>query len=274
MKKRPILLMLTVVTLFSCEEVIELDLEATPQKVVIEGLFTDRRGDQFVRISKTTDFYNSSALEVVNGAAVSVTSSDGEVFQFIEITSGYYVPSGKVSGEIGKSYKLSVSIGDQVYESEDQLLRVSDIDSLDYELTSDPTDEREEKGHFYDLLIYFQEPKETKDYYFFKFYRNDSLSYTNANDIYLTSDEALSESIKGFPAPVYYAENDTAYMEMYSLSRDGYLYFSDLTNLQFSDGGLFGPVPANPRSNISNGALGFFQVSAVTAKEIILKKKN
>lgn len=274
MKKRYILMMLTVVTLFSCEEVIQLDLEATPQKVVIEGLFTDRRGDQFVRISKTADFYNSDALEVVSGADVTVTSSDGEVIPFIEITSGYYAPSGKVSGQIGMSYKLAVRIDDQVYESEEQLLRVTDIDSLNYELTEDPSDERMEKGHLYDLLMYFQEPKGTQDYYFFKFYRNDSLAYTNANDIYLTSDEALSESIKGFPAPVYYAENDTAYMEMFSLTRKGYLYFSDLANLQFSDGGLFGPVPANPRSNISNGALGFFQVSAVVSKEIILKKKN
>jgi hypothetical protein len=119
-----------------------------------------------------------------------------------------------------------------------------------------------------------KEPKETTDYYLFKFYRNDSLTFTNPNDIYLLDDEALSESISGFPGPVYYAEKDTARMDMFSVTRNGYVYYSDLTNLLFNDGGLFGPVPANPRSNISNGALGFFQVSAVISTQVILTKKN
>jgi hypothetical protein len=256
----------------SCEEIIQLDLTSSPSKIVIEGLFTDRKGEQYVKVSRTADFYSTEKLERISGANVTVTSSDGDVFQYAELTSGYYVPAFQISAQIGKSYKLKVQIGDQVYESEEQLLRVTPIDSLGFDLAPNPDDEREEKGHLYDLLIYFKEPKETKDYYLFKFYRNDSLSYTNSNDIYITSDEALSETINGFPAPVFYAEKDTAYMEMFSLSRNGYLYFSDLTNLQFSDGGLFGPVPANPRSNISNGALGFFQVSAITSREVIITK--
>ncbi len=259
--------------LFSCEEIIQLDLNKTPQKIVIEGLLTNRFGDQYVKITRTSDFYNTATVERISNASVSVTDSDGTMFNYTQVSPGYYIPITNFSGQVGKSYKLSVGIGDQVFESQDELLRLPLIDSLGYAMAPKPTVERKQKGQLYDLLLYFQEPKDSKDYYLFKFYRNDTLTYTNSNDIYLTSDEVLGESIKGFPSPVFYAESDTARMEMYSVTRNGYLFFSDLANLQYSDGGLFGPVPANPRTNISQGALGFFQVSAVRSEEIIIRKK-
>jgi hypothetical protein len=56
---------------------------------------------------------------------------------------------------------------------------------------------------------------------------------------------------------------------MFSISRLGYVYFNDLSSLLNNDaGGMFGSVPAAPRTNLTNGALGFFQVSAVDISEI------
>jgi hypothetical protein len=272
-KTQILLFVVSLVTLLSCEEIIVLDLDKTPQRIVIEGLLTNRFRDQYVKVTRTSDFYSSSKGERVSNASVSVTDDDGNIYRYREISPGFYAPVTNFSGQVGKMYKLSVRVDNQVFESEEQLLRLSPIDSLGYALAPNPNEERKRKGQLYDLLLYFQEPQNTKDYYLFKFFRNDTLTYTNANDIYLANDEVLTESINGFPAPVYYAEYDTARMEMYSLSRNGYLFLSDLTNLQFSDGGLFGPVPANPRTNLSNGALGFFQVSQVRSAQVILRKK-
>jgi hypothetical protein len=35
---------------------------------------------------------------------------------------------------------------------------------------------------------------------------------------------------------------------------------------------MFGSIPAGPRNNLSNGALGFFQVSAMNSAELVLKE--
>lgn len=260
--------------LMSCEETIQLDLNQSEPRIVIEGLLTNRLGDQYVKVSRTVDFYAKGGAEAITNASVRVIDDLGEEYSFVPSSAGYYLPTVDFAGAIGRSYSLRVEVDGVLYQTEDQLLRVPEIDSLGYVLNEDPGTDRIESGHVYDLLLYMKEPKETTDYYLFKFYRNDSLTFTNPNDIYLLPDEALSESINGFPGPVYYAEQDTARMDMFSVTRNGYVYYSDLTNLLFNDGGLFGPVPANPRSNISNKALGFFQVSAVTTTQIILKKKN
>lgn len=271
MKRFNYLFIFLFTAMFACEETILLDIDQAPEKVVIEGLLTDRSKDQYIRVSRTEDFYSTSTPEKVTNAIVRVRSSDGNEYNYIQFSPGYYVPQTEFSGEVGKTYQLTVTIGNTTYTSEDELLRITPVDSLGYRpYEGFETDEPE--AELFELLLYFREPRDTKDYYMFKFYTNDTLTYNSPNDIYVTSDDALGESINGFPSPVQFAANDTARMELYSLSRNGYIYYSDLTNLLFSDGGMFGPVPANPRSNISNGALGFFQVSAVTSASRIIKK--
>jgi len=61
-----------------------------------------------------------------------------------------------------------------------------------------------------------------------------------------------------------------ATVELYSLTRVQYIYFSDLANILNNDGGMFSPPPANPRSNLSGGALGLFQVSSVSRASILI----
>lgn len=63
-----------------------------------------------------------------------------------------------------------------------------------------------------------------------------------------------------------------ARVEIYSLSRNGYVLYNDLFLILNSDGGgMFGAIPSSPRTNLTNGALGFFQVSAVNEKELLIE---
>ena len=120
--------------------------------------------------------------------------------------------------------------------------------------------------------MYAKEPQNSTDYYLFKFYRNDSLKVYNDTDIYYADDDVLGENIDGVPSPIYYAPDDVARVEMYSLTRDGFVFYNDLQSLLNSDGGLFSQPPSNSRTNLTNGALGYFQVSAVEIKEIVIKE--
>jgi hypothetical protein len=106
----------------------------------------------------------------------------------------------------------------------------------------------------------------------FKWYRNDSLVVYSPSDIYYSDDQVLGENIDGVPSPVYYGPNDKARLEVYSLSRHGYVFYNDLSAVMNNDGGgMFGSIPSSPRTNITNGALGFFQVSAVNDKLVYIE---
>ncbi|MEX2231108.1 MAG: DUF4249 family protein, partial [Cyclobacteriaceae bacterium] len=154
----------------------------------------------------------------------------------------------------------------------DQLLSVIPIDSLKFQINEDQQEDPKEPGKIYELLVYAREPQDEKNYYLFKYYRNDSLTVFNPTDIYYSDDELLAEKIDGVPSPVYYAPNDKARLEVYSLSRRGYIFYNDLAIVLNNDGGgMFGPIPSSPRTNLTNGALGFFQVSAVQERETYIE---
>lgn len=265
---------LLVILVSSCDEPTELDLRQTPPKIVIEGLLTNKPGYQAVKVSTSTRFYGSGQTPRVEDALVKVTDDSGNEFLFVHNPSnhsdsaGIYVPQIPFQGQIGRTYTLAVEVDGEQYEASDKLMSVIPVDSLAFRINEDQQEDPNEPGKIYELLLFAREPQDEENYYLFKYYRNDSLILYNPTDIYFSDDIVLAEKIDGVPSPVYYGPNDTARIEVYSLTRNGFIFYNDLTTVLSNDGGgMFGPIPAPPRSNLSNGALGFFQVSAVQDKQ-------
>jgi hypothetical protein len=262
-------------TLISCDEPIILDVKQAPSQVVIEGLVTDMPGRQSVKITRSVGFYESGKTPRITHAAVTVKDDLGQVFTFAHNpnnhadSAGIYIPQTPFTGKIGRTYTLTVDIDEERYEASELLNSVITMDSLKYEINENQEEDPDKEGKIYELLMFAREPQDQQNFYLFKFYRNDSLVFFNDTDIYYTDDEFLAENINGASSPVYYGLNDVATVEVYSLSRQGYVFYNDLSTLLNNDGGgMFGPIPSSPRTNLSNGALGFFQVSAVNTSSV------
>jgi hypothetical protein len=260
---------------FSCEESITLDLRQTEPRVVIEAQVTNQAGYQFVKVTQSVGFYQNGATPRITNAVVSVTDDLGNVVNYTHNprahadSAGIYLPEVPFTGTIGRTYSLSVQVNGTTYEATDRLNDVIPVDSLGYKVNEFQEEDPEEEGKIYEILMFAREPQNEANFYLFKFYRNDSLTYTNDTDIYYSDDELLAENINGVSSPVYFGTNDFAKVEIYSISRVGYVYFNDLWSILNNDGGgMFGPVPAMPRTNLSNDAIGFFQVSAVKSKTV------
>lgn len=264
--------------LTSCEEPITLDLDQTPSRIVIEGQVTNVAGRQYVRVTRSADFYQSGVTDRIPNAQVTITDDAGEEIQLVhnpggsEDSVGYYLPAGDYVGVIGRTYTMTVELDGQTYTGSDIMPPVTAIDSIGWQVNRFRERDEPSDGKIWELLFYAREPRETEDNYLFKFYRNDSLTYTNETDVYIFNDYGIGERIEGFPSPVYYAPGDKGRVEMYSITRDGFLFFNDMFTIMNSDGGMFSPPPANPRSNITGGALGFFQVSAMVSSEVVVEE--
>jgi len=263
----------------SCDKGIVLDLNDMEPKIVIEGLVTNREGRQYVKITHTVDFYGNAedlSATAVKDAIVTVKDDLDNTYVFVHNPNsdpdsiGYYIPEDPFTGELGRTYTLNVQANGQAYTAVDQLFSVIPIDKLEYRVNEEEEKDPQEAGKIYEALVFAKEPQETKDYYLFKFYRNDSIMWDSENDVYYSDDEFLAENIDGVPSPNFYGIGDKAKVEAYSLTRSGFVFYADLVKLINNDGGMFGSIPANCRTNLSNGALGFFQVSAVSDKEMVL----
>jgi len=276
--KNILIIVLLSITLSACEKAVLLDLNQNTPRIIIEGQVTNHAGYQYVKITRSVGFYETGDSPAVEDAVVRVTDSEAIERDFIynprnsADSAGFYMPAIPFVGEIGKSYKLRVSVDEEIYEAEDELFPVTTIDSLTYRISVDEEEDPKDFGKFYEVLMFAREPQGTIDQYLFKFYRNDSLKFYNDTDIYYADDEFLGEKIDGVSSPIYYAPGDKARVEMYSISRNGFVFYNDLQLLLTNDGGLFSQPPSNSRTNLSNGALGFFQASALEIKEIVIKE--
>ncbi|MBL7856955.1 MAG: DUF4249 domain-containing protein [Cyclobacteriaceae bacterium] len=273
---RKLIVILIAFIFYSCEETVVLDLKQTPSKVVIEGLVTDKPGYQSVKVTRTADFYSSGKTPRITNASVVVSDDLGNEIAFVHNpnnhpdSTGIYLPETAFTGVVGRTYALRVEVDGVEYLAQDKLLPVTNIDSLKVQKNPDQVEDPKDEGKIYEVLLFAREPQNQKDFYLFKFYRNDTLTYFIDTDVYYSDDELLGEKIDGVPSPVYYGLNDVATVEMYSMSRQGYVYYNDLNLLLNNDGGMFGSIPASPRTNLSNGALGFFQVSAIATSSVVI----
>jgi hypothetical protein len=246
-----------------------LDLEQTASRYVIDALLTNQHDRHTVKITRTLGFYSQKEAPVVSGASVQVSDNTGRIIRYIETAPGVYQSETAFAGEIGKTYTLNVKAGGQEFTASEPLLPLTPIEKLEWRINEREQRNPSKEGRFYDILFFATEPQDRVDFYYFKFFRNGLPENGDGSFFAIGDDTFIAEKIDGLPFGVYYAEGDTARVEMYSISRRMYVYFSDMNNVLSNDGGMFSPIPANPRTNISNGALGLFQVSAVEKAEIV-----
>lgn len=260
----------------ACEETVQLDLDQTPPVVTIEGLVTNEEKRHVVKLSRSVGFYEGGLAPAIVDASVTVSTQGGETYAYVHNPendprqAGYYFSESPYLGQEGETYLLEVVIDGETFTAQDQLMPVTTIDSLEYGIDEDEFDDPEDPGRFYQVFVYAKEPQDRKDYYLVRVYRNGRELFDNYEDIYYADDEIFGESISGLETPGFYAKGDTAAVAMLSITRNGFLYYNDLFNLLNNDGGMFSPPPVNPRTNLSGGALGYFQASAVSMASILV----
>ncbi len=273
---RIVSILLMVMIMLGCEQPYTIEEQQATPNISIDALVTDQYARHYVKIRRTVSFYTAGATPPVSGAQVEVSDDQGNVYVYSEESPGMYYSQDPFSGIAGRTYSLSVMIDGVAYTAEEELLPVTAIDSLSYYLDQDRLEELEdeedldqdEEGRFYEVVFYAKEPQETEDYYLFKFYRDGTLFNYDGEDVYFADDQYIQENIDGVAFNDWYKLGETATMEMYSITRNVFLFYNDLAITLNNDGGLFSPIPTNPRSNITNGALGVFQVSAVATDSV------
>src|SRR5689334_17873750 len=127
MKISSIIIFFSALIFWSCEKTVLLDLDQMNPKVVIEGLVSDQPGYQFVKVSRTVDFYETGSTPRVTNAIIFVEDDLGNEFLFTHNphnhadSTGYYLPVVPFVGAAGRTYHLSVTVDGKEYEAEDRM---------------------------------------------------------------------------------------------------------------------------------------------------------
>ncbi|MDQ1266201.1 MAG: hypothetical protein QG635_1353 [Bacteroidota bacterium] len=268
-------IMILLLAFTSCDEVIDVPLNNTAPRIVIEALITDREPAKVI-ISKTGDFYAPSVFPLVSGAVVTISDDNGNVVTLNEIKSGFYY-ADSLYGFTGRTYRLKVLAEGKEYTASTKMETPILIDSLSYEANSGeggPLSGGAGKGKpGFIVHCYFRDKSNTRDFCMLKVNRTDSTGANYYNDDFFLYNSKYNNSL----AVDYsrfgqrFEKGDLVHVELMCLEEAVYSYFSTLNDIiaKGRAGGLVSTgTPANPNSNISNGALGYFAAYSVQRDSI------
>ena len=261
--------LLLILIAFSCEEVIDVDLQDAKPRIVIDATLIAPKGECTVSITNTTDFYMKTPISKKLGATIKLTNlNSNETVELTEkVDSTYFA---YVNIEYDVEYKLEVEYNNESYSSISYLKKIVPIDSIRFE-ELDFFGEKEIYSY-----AYFIDIKGEENFYRYKIYKNDTTDfdkYTILKD-YNQDGECIKRTLyKGNRRRGEDDEDsdqleigDEVKVELYSINKETYTYFDMLADVLTSSG-REPEVPANPISNWTNNALGCFR--AMSVNEII-----
>jgi Domain of unknown function (DUF4249) len=256
-----ILLMLS-----SCEKVVDIDLNEVQKKYVIEGVVTDVSGISKVLISQTKNFDEDNSFAGVSGARVTMKEDGGTTAVFTETTPGTY-EEPIYRGRPGKTYTLTVRIGNQTFTAKSTMPQRVELDSIfvtDEFLFSDTRKivnamykDPAGRGNSYRFIQYVNDHKVEQI-----FIQNDE--YTDGRNVvsklfYFTDDDDDESNVKS---------GDELRIDMLCIDPTVYKYWFSLFRSATGNSGQ--ATPANPVSNIEGGALGYFSAHTQQTRTMVV----
>lgn len=254
----------------SCEKVISVDLNKTNPQIVIEGLVTDQSGPYSVLLSKSGNYFEPSLyFPPVSHADVTITDDLGSRDTLTETSSGTY-RSSSLRGAAGRTYSLSVKSEGNEYSATSSMPHKVTIDSM-YALPRREADG--DRG--FDLYVMFRDPPEAGNYYRLNLRVNIALAADSIDGrrYRLYSDKLTNGNEAAYRMRIRrnVTVGDTVTVDLLSIDKATYDYYKTLNDILTSDRSPTSLSPANPNTNLSNGALGHFAAYSVDTKTIVLR---
>lgn len=254
------------IVITSCQKVIQLDLNSAAPELVVEGSITNQSAPYAIKLTKTINFSDLNTFPPCTGAAVTITDNAGNSELLTETLPGTYT-ANTLQGTVGREYKLLIVSDNKNYQSTSQIPAPIVIDTL-VQTTSN--------GGFggntgnKTVHVFFTDPAGVENYYrVTEIVNHDTLTnFSIARDFGRDGSIIQMNFRRGGDTRLQTGDSVTVQLE--SIDKNVYEYFRTL-NLSGGEGSFNSSSPANPTSNVSNGALGYFSAYSVTSKTIVIQ---
>jgi len=275
-------IILLAVIAVACTEKVNLKLDSTYTRLVVDGNVASDSGIYAVALTTSADYFSNAPLPRVVNAAVTLTDG-ARMFTLHESqpgVSGIYQTDPGFAGQIGKSYTLHISLHDPIggissAEATSELPPVPRLDSVAANLE---TTASRPKGRWI-IKLWAQDPGNEANFYLFNLYKNGKLMTDTINKKAISDDKFYNGSyMNGVPVMRLNNDNswealkpgDTITLQMSGITKQYYNFIQevDLSGLNIP---FFTGPPANIKGNVSNGGIGFFAAWSNSFKSAVVK---
>jgi hypothetical protein len=297
-----IVLLISLVTIaFACVDKFDPGLKTNVRKLVVDGEITNKPGPYRVTLQQSSPFGTKEFSPPPFNVVVTISDDLGNSENLVDLTGGLF-ETVKTQGIVGRSYTLTIKIGDnRVYKSTPQLLKAPvKIDKIYSEYIPYKDGSSTYIGGDFQLFLDTVDPATKGDYYRWNYinydpveyclarrFKNDAGSFAIGNpccepcwdikpclgciylgtDLYSNGKKLTKNYIAKFPynsiKPVFLL------VEQKSISKENYYFWKQVDSQINNSGGIFDTPPVTVAGNIYNvndakeQVLGFFSVAGV-----------
>jgi hypothetical protein len=266
-----IALILVLISLVSCEDVIDVDLNSSKPRLVVEASIVWQKGtagnEQKIKLTTTSNFF-SNVIPVVSNATVYIADSSN-TYTFIEnASSGEYFCSN-FNCVVGETYTLTVISNGQTYTATEVFQAVPALDEI----------EQNNQGGFLgdeiEIKFLYQDDGNQNNFY---------LQQINTNILFLPEYDVVSDAffqgnqMFGLFSNEKLATGNEVKFTLHGISERYFNYMNVLLGVAGSNGGgPFTTTPATVRGNVINQSnsnnfpFGYFSLSEIDTKTYIVQ---
>lgn len=251
----------TLLSFSSCEKIIDIEINESEKKYVIEGNISNIVGERAeVKISQTKSFEDNNNFKGVSGAVVTIQVNSSTIYTLPETSTGVYTTTA-FTGTPGNSYKLLVNINGNSFISNckmpQQIVRLDTLTKDNLSLGGSTT---------ISIAPNYNDPVGLGNSYRFIEYANG----VQVKKVFVSNDnigDGLRSSRPLINNDSDLKVGDVVKVDMLCIDPAVYTYWYSLDQAATGNSTA---TPANPVSNFSGGCLGYFSAHSVTSKTIVL----
>lgn len=237
----------------SCEKVIDIKLNDSSSRIVIEGEVNTDKGPYKVSVTESKNFDENNDFPGRSDAVVVLKDlNTGNQETLVYTTKGVYVTSA-FKGVAGHAYQLSVTVGGKTYLASSTIpavqVKIQKLSTQPFSLDADKIF----------MVPYFTDPVGKGNNYRIRQWIND----IPVKGSFVRNDDATDG--RAYDSPVYYDTDDKVgnplihngdklTVELQCVDRAVYDYYRTLNATVDQNSSS----PSNPLTNITGGALGVF----------------
>jgi hypothetical protein len=261
-----ILFLLIAALPFACTKVVNINLNDSSPRLIIESSISDQNSSCIVKLSLSVNYNETNVFPPVRGASVVLSDDSGKSFVLDETQPGIYTLQ-TIKGVPGKTYSLSINVSGKSYEATSKMPQAVPIDSI-YQAKI-LRGAYMGGGEFKYVVVKYRDPVGSGNYYRFV----EKINKNIQNSIYLDDDmlrdgSMIAQNIMRADSSLRTGDSVRIYLQ--TIDKNVFDYFLQLRDVTNSFGAS-SATPANPISNFSGGALGYFSAYTVRSRSIVIK---
>lgn len=258
--------MMSAICMVSCVDEFEISVEGVSDYIVIDAVVTDCDTVQRVFIRRDRDIiidpYQNQGTDTIKNVTVRIADDLGWNAVYSDVSNGLG-RKFELKGhqfETGRTYTMTVSVGDRLFEATETMPPLPIIDRLDF--YSRPS--KDNDGLLWSPILYFRDNQpEVDNYYLFVHQLRYIREWAGFRYLFIQAltDVGLKGDMEGVKISLGFGEGseniegtelgDPYHYEFYSISKRNYDYFEVIKDQLTSDGGVYQPSPTTPTTNFS-----------------------